>query len=358
MIDHTEKTYTRLFEQKKEKFSKEFKDVQSIKYFISPYEAFRYRAEFSLIGETGDKSFAMTKNGIKEAVSSFPVASIRIQKLMKSLISFINENSIIADKLFQVEFQSSRNNDSMVTLIYHKKLDHNWEQQASFFANSEKTSIIGRSKKQKIIIGKDYVKEIHKTKDLTFSLLQFEQCFSQTNPNICDEMLNWVESGVNQMSEDVLELHCGLGTFTILLSKLFRKVLATENSRPSVKGLQKNLDLNKSTNVHFARMSGQETFAALNQERVFNRLSDIDLSSFKFSTIFLDPPREGLDRKTIQNSSKFEHIIYISCGFESFKRDLSYLKETHEIKRMAMFDQFPYTEHIESGAILSRKAPD
>ena len=36
------------------KFSKEFKDVESIKYFISPYEAFRYRAEFSLIGETGD----------------------------------------------------------------------------------------------------------------------------------------------------------------------------------------------------------------------------------------------------------------------------------------------------------------
>ena len=85
MIDHTEKTYTRLFEQKKEKFSKEFKDVQSIKYFISPYEAFRYRAEFSLIGETGDKSFAMTKNGVKEAVSTFPVASIRIQKLMKSI---------------------------------------------------------------------------------------------------------------------------------------------------------------------------------------------------------------------------------------------------------------------------------
>ena len=52
------------------------------------------------------------------------------------------------------------------------------------------------------------------------------------------------------------------------------------------------------------------------------------------------------------------NIIYISCGFESFKRDLSYLKETHEIKRMAMFDQFPYTEHIESGAILSRKAPN
>ena len=69
--------------------------------------------------------------------------------------------------------------------------------------------------------------------------MQFEQCFSQTNPNICDDMLNWVESGVNQISDDVLELHCGLGTFTILLSKLFRKVLATENSRPSVKALAK-----------------------------------------------------------------------------------------------------------------------
>ena len=50
-----------------------------------------------------------------------------------------------------------------------------------------------------------------------------------------------------------------------------------------------------------------------------------------------------------------ENIIYVSCGFESFKRDLQDLQKTHEITNLAMFDQFPYTDHIESGAILKRK---
>ena len=53
-----------------------------------------------------------------------------------------------------------------------------------------------------------------------------------------------------------------------------------------------------------------------------------------------------------------KNVIYISCGFESFKRDLRILQETHDIINLAMFDQFPYTDHIESGAILRRITPD
>ena len=68
----------------------------------------------------------------------------------------------------------------------------------------------------------------------------------------------------------------------------------------------------------------------------------------------MDPPREGIDQKTLKKISQFDQIIYISCGFESLKRDLNLLKKTHEIKRAAMFDQFPYTNHIESGVILER----
>ena len=62
----------------------------------------------------------------------------------------------------------------------------------------------------------------------------------------------------------------------------------------------------------------------------------------------------------IRDSSKISHfdeIIYISCGFESLKRDLDMLKKTHKIKKAAMFDQFPYTDHIESGVILERITP-
>ena len=84
-------------------------------------------------------------------------------------------------------------------------------------------------------------------------------------------------------------------------------------------------------------------------------MKDIDLEQFKIDSIFLDPPREGLDSSTLENIVGINNIIYISCGFDSFKRDLQALKSTHDISKLAMFDQFPYTEHIESGAILRKK---
>ena len=133
--------------------------------------------------------------------------------------------------------------------------------------------------------------------------------------------------------------------------------MATENSRPSIKALKENVNLNRRTNIYNARLSGKETLEAYNGVRKFNRLSDIDLQEFNFDSIFLDPPREGLDHFTLKSLANMKNIIYVSCGFESFKRDLSILQKTHEILNLAMFDQFPYTEHIESGAILKRIAP-
>jgi tRNA (uracil-5-)-methyltransferase len=50
----------------------------------------------------------------------------------------------------------------------------------------------------------------------------------------------------------------------------------------------------------------------------------------------------------------FQQIVYISCGFESLVRDLECLKKSHQVCQTALFDQFPHTEHIESGVILRK----
>ena len=170
-------------------------------------------------------------------------------------------------------------------------------------------------------------------------------------------MLDWVLKYSQRQLGDVMELHCGLGTFTIPLSHISNKVLATENSRPSIKALKFNIDLNKRKNIYFGRLSGLETLEAYRRKRSFRRLDGINLDEFNVETIFFDPPREGLDKKTLEELKDIKNIIYISCGFESFVRDLKELKETHQIVRTAMFDQFPYTDHIESGAILERITP-
>ena len=339
-------------------FSEAFKHISSKQYFQSPAHNYRYRTEFSVIEKDNVPFYAMTIDGNKEVVTSFPIASHEIQNLMNPVIQFIRINSQLSHKLFQIEFQSSRNKDVMLTLIYHKILDEEWIQLATQLSESLKISIVGRSKKQKLIIGSDYVTETYNYLDKQFSLRLYEQCFSQTNPYVCDSMINWVAENVTDNSHDIIELHCGLGTFTIPLSSLFKKVLATENSRPSIRALNENIRINNKTNIFHARLSGKETLEAFFGVRKFRRLAEIDLNKFNINTILLDPPRKGLDQNTLDSLKEMKNVIYISCGFESFKKDLRILQETHEIINLAMFDQFPYTDHIESGAILRRITPD
>lgn len=50
----------------------------------------------------------------------------------------------------------------------------------------------------------------------------------------------------------------------------------------------------------------------------------------------------------------FDCIVYISCNPETLRANLRYLQETHSIQHFAVFDQFPYTGHLECGAYLVR----
>merc|ERR1712048_325592 len=72
------------------------------------------------------------------------------------------------------------------------------------------------------------------------------------------------------------------------------------------------------------------------------------------TTILVDPPREGLDDLTCKLLARFNHIVYISCNPETLARDVSALSTTHTVAHLAVFDQFPYTEHLEMGLVLQR----
>ena len=63
-----------------------------------------------------------------------------------------------------------------------------------------------------------------------------------------------------------------------------------------------------------------------------------------------------MDEVSCKFASRYEHILYISCNPETLLRDLDILCDTHEVVDMALFDQFPYTNHVEMGAKLIKKA--
>lgn len=103
-------------------------------------------------------------------------------------------------------------------------------------------------------------------------------------------------------------------------------------------------------------MSAEEFTQAMNGVRSFNRLQGIELGDYNCETIFVDPPRSGLDDETVKMVQAYPRILYISCNPETLCANLATLQETHQVTRLALFDQFPYTHHMECGVLLEKRA--
>jgi len=321
---------------------------------------YRSRAEFR-IWHTGDRcDYAMgnwTKDG-SVTIAECPKVSQLIYDLMPSLLEAINSSEVLCRRLFAVEFLATTTDEVLVTLIYHRKLDEAWKVEAKALEEALNIHIIGRSRKQKVVLSQDFVTETLQIGGTPFYYRYYEGGFTQPNPAVNTEMLTWaVEQAKMIGGGDLLELYCGLGNFTIPLSRHFDQVLATEVSKNSIRAAQENVALNGTDNITFVRMSSEEMVEAFAGVRPFRRLEQagVTLSSYDFSTVFVDPPRAGLDATTTQLVSGFEHILYVSCNPETLARDLQTLSQTHDVLTGAIFDQFPHTEHVESGVVLRRR---
>ena len=116
--------------------------------------------------------------------------------------------------------------------------------------------------------------------------------------------------------------------------------------------LHKSISENKISNTSIARLNAEEVIEIFSG-RKFNRMNDIDINSFHFSHILVDPPRSGLDSKVINLINKFKNLIYISCNPETYIDDIKQLKN-FKIKKIALFDQFANTDHLEIVSILEK----
>ena len=157
-------------------------------------------------------------------------------------------------------------------------------------------------------------------------------------------------------ARDLLELYCGHGNFTIPLAAKFNRVLASEISKSSIANARINCELNGVCNAQFVRLSADELMSAFARRREFERLKGIDIFSYDFSHVLIDPPRAGLEPSVIDFIKNFQNLIYISCNPQTLFENLRSLCATHEVRRFAIFDQFAHTSHIECGVLLRRRS--
>ncbi len=153
----------------------------------------------------------------------------------------------------------------------------------------------------------------------------------------------FIEGAVpNERFDRVLELHCGIGFFSLFLAQRSGFVMAYDSNRSAIKDAEYNAKINSVSNVSFGH---EKSLEALKKHA-----GDI------IDLIFLDPPRSGLSEGEAHLilKNKPRYVIYVSCEPTTLARDLKVLvKGGYKVAGLRMVDNFPNTYHIEAIAYLS-----
>ncbi len=163
--------------------------------------------------------------------------------------------------------------------------------------------------------------------------------FFQTNTFQAERLVELVAEHVD--GERILDLYCGVGTFSIFLAKRGISAYGVDINPFSIELARKNAELNG--------VSDLVSYEVRSDDRVSD-LSDFD-------TVILDPPRAGLHPKLAKRlaSSGPELLIYVSCNPKTYKRDLDVLSEHYRLEYIVGLDMFPHTPHVELFSVLRRK---
>lgn len=199
--------------------------------------------------------------------------------------------------------------------------------------NMKNTNVI-LGNENEVIYGDGYIYD--ELGDYTFKISPLS--FYQINPIQTEALYNIaIEMADLKKTDTLFDLYCGIGTIGIFASPYVNKVYGIEIVKQAIEDAKENANINNIRNIEF--------FAG-DVEKVFENV--LKEHNVKPDVIFVDPPRKGLDKHTIENilNIKPEKIVYISCNPASLVRDLKLLEESYEIKKIQPVDMFPFTSNI------------
>jgi 23S rRNA (uracil-5-)-methyltransferase RumA len=165
--------------------------------------------------------------------------------------------------------------------------------------------------------------------------------FFQTNSAGAGELLKTVlEFAGDVTGKTVLDLYCGSGFFSIPFASKAKRVIGVEMVPEAIHDAKTNAELNKVL-VEFHDAKTEE----------------FDWKQFQPDLLILDPPRSGMHDKALQDvlSVAPKTIVYVSCNFKNFARELVLLQKTYRVESMRAIDLFPHTPHVELVTKLVKK---
>ena len=285
------------------------------------------------------------------------------QKLAKFVLEFIKKNriSIYNEKTRKglirhiVTKVGIKTNEVMLVLVINgreiPKEDELVKEVLEKFPNVKSIVKNINTKNTNVIMGKEninlygngYIRDILGDYEFKISPLSFYQ----VNPIQAERLYNIGVEAANISKDDIVfDLYCGIGTISLFMSKYAKKVYGIEIVEDAVKDAKENAKINNIDNTEFIAGDVELILDDLiNNEKV---IPDV---------VMIDPPRKGLDNKSIENILKVspKKLVYISCNPATLVRDLAKLEDKYEIKMIRPVDMFPFSKHIECVSVSKLK---
>ena len=196
--------------------------------------------------------------------------------------------------------------------------------------NTKNTNVI-LGNKNIVLYGDGYIKD--KLGNYTFKISPMS--FYQTNPIQTEVLYNKaIEAAKLKKSDVVLDLYCGIGTIGIYASSFVNKVYGIEIVEQAIEDAKENARINNIENIKFRCGAVEDVLEDL-----------IKKENISPNIVFVDPPRRGLDKNTVDNILKLkpEKLIYISCNPATMVRDINMMEAEYVVKEIQPVDMFPLT---------------
>ncbi len=206
--------------------------------------------------------------------------------------------------------------------------------------NNSVADVVKQGEHDEMIYGRDYY--VEKILGLEFKVSFFS--FFQTNSAGAEILYNRVKDIVRKLQPKMaLDLFCGTGTISQILSKEVDQLIGVEIIEDAVKMANENAQLNGIDNCTY--IAGD----------VFKVLKEWEGNP---DLIVLDPPRSGVNPKALKKIIEFgvDNILYVSCNPRTLVIDYEILHESgYEIKSIEAVDLYPCTKHVECIVLMSSK---
>ena len=171
--------------------------------------------------------------------------------------------------------------------------------------------------------------------------------FTQVNFALNQKMINLAIELLDLNSEDeVIDLFCGLGNFTLPISRYVKRIVGIEGDSGLVERAKENAKMNEVSNASFYKAD------------LFEDVSGFEwFRGQKYNKALIDPARTGaIEIVELLPKLSIERLVYVSCNPATLARDTARLIELgFSLMSAGVMDMFPQTAHVESIALFIRK---